>query len=175
MIESKYLKDDLKNIEQLSIIPAFKNLHIRKIAALLKLSKIRQYENGECIIKEEEQDIWLYFLLSGKVRIESKTITICTIDKTGELFGEMRFTDGHSRSASVFAEGKTICLAVDTLAKSRLSSDEEAAGLIALLFKIISRNLSLRLRSSNEELIRTKKELAELKNISQPLLDQNPR
>jgi CRP/FNR family transcriptional regulator, cyclic AMP receptor protein len=161
MIESKYLRDNLKNVEQLTNIPVFKTVGAKKLASLLKLSKIRQYESGECIIRKGEEDSWLYFLLSGSVRVRDRGYPVATIAKAGEIFGEMRLTDGGKRSASVFAENKTICLAVDLDAKDRLNSEREEALLLDLLFAIISRNLSLRLRSVNDEFVRIKDELAE--------------
>ena len=69
MIESKYLKDNLENIQKLMTIPALRNFETRSLAKLLKLSKIREYENGELIIQEGDHDPWLYFLLKGKIRI----------------------------------------------------------------------------------------------------------
>jgi hypothetical protein len=59
MIESKYLKDDMHNIQQLFSIPGLKNFEIESLGKMLRLSKIRQYEDGEPIIKEGDMDLWL--------------------------------------------------------------------------------------------------------------------
>ncbi len=69
MLESKYLKDNIENIQKLLAIPALKNFETKSLQKLLRLSKIREYENGELIIEEGDLDPWLYFLLSGKIRI----------------------------------------------------------------------------------------------------------
>jgi len=142
MLESKYLKDDLRNIQQLLTIPTLKSFETDDLARLLKLSKIRRYENGEIIIQEGDLDQFLYFLLSGKVRISKKGIIIARFEKKGDFFGEMRLIDGLSRSASVYAEGPTVCLAVNLAAKNRLTSDE-AMSLLMLLYKVISEFLSI--------------------------------
>ncbi len=163
MIESKYLKDDIKNIQQLCTIPALKSFETKDLAKLLKLSKIRQYADKESIIEEGGTDKWLYFLLSGKIRISKNSVHISTIDKTGEVFGEMRIIDGLSRSTSIHAEGKTTCLAVDTAAKHRLESDDEAASLLTLLYKVMTEYISIRLRLSNEKLIEAQQEIKRLK------------
>jgi CRP-like cAMP-binding protein len=163
MIESKYLKDDIKNIRQLCTIPALKSFETTDLAKLLKLSKIRQYADGEIIIQEGATDRWLYFLLSGKIRISKNGVHICTIDNAGEVFGEMRMIDGLSRSTSIHAEGNTTCLAVDTAAKHRLESDDEAASLLTLLYKIMAEYISIRLRLSNENLIEAQQEIKRLK------------
>ena len=117
MIESKYLKDNVQNIQRLMGIPGLKDFETRNLAKLLRLSKIREYENGEVIIREGDEDPWLYFLLSGRLIIRKNNIEIGRIDQVGEIFGEMRIIDSLTRSASVYADGKVLCLGVDTSAK----------------------------------------------------------
>jgi len=162
MLESKYLKDDLRNIQQLLAIPTLKSFETEDLLKLLKLSKIRRYEDREVIIREGDLDQWLYFLLSGKVRISKKGIVIGKLEKTGDFFGEMRLIDGLSRSASVHAEGPTICLAVNIAAKNRLAPDE-AMSLLVLLYKMVSEFISIRLRLSNDNLIMAREEILRLK------------
>jgi CRP-like cAMP-binding protein len=165
MIESKYLKENLENIQKLMTIPALKNFETRSLGKLLRLSKVRQYEDGERIIQEGDLDPWLYFLLSGKIRISKENLDIGTIDRKGEIFGEMRIIDSLSRSASVYAVGPTICLAVDTSAKDRLSSEDsidERLDFLLLLYRIFAEYMSIRLRLTNDELIKAKKRVEAL-------------
>lgn len=166
MIESKYLKENIENIQKLMGIPALKNFETKSLGKLLRLSKIRQYEHGERIIKEGDLDPWLYFLLSGKIRISKAGHDIGSIDRKGEIFGEMRIIDSLSRSASVYALGKTICMAVDTSAKERLSGDDtrdEKLDFLLLLYRIFAEYMSIRLRLTNDELIKAKKMTEKLK------------
>jgi CRP/FNR family cyclic AMP-dependent transcriptional regulator len=44
-----------------------KDFETKDLEALLKVSKIRQYEPKEMIIKEGESDKRIYFLISGEV------------------------------------------------------------------------------------------------------------
>ncbi|PIE70907.1 MAG: Crp/Fnr family transcriptional regulator [Deltaproteobacteria bacterium] len=165
MIESKYLKDNIQNIQKLMSIPTLKHFETKNLSKLLKLSKIREYEDGERIIKEGDLDPWLYFLLKGTVEIKKKGIDICTIDTIGEIFGEMRIIDSRSRSASVFAKGKTICLAVDTSAKDKVSGDggyDERLDFLLLLYRIFAEYMSLRLRLTTADLFETKLKLQSL-------------
>lgn len=165
MIESKYLKENLENIQKLMAIPALKNFETRSLGKLLRLSKVRQYEDGERVIQEGDLDPWLYFLLSGKIRISKENLEIGTIDRKGEIFGEMRIIDSLSRSASVYAVGQTICLAVDTSAKDRLSAEDsvdERLDFLLLLYRIFAEYMSIRLRLTNDELIKAKKRIAAL-------------
>lgn len=163
MIESKYLKDNVQNIQRLMAIPGLKDFETRNLAKLLRLSKIREYENGEVIIREGDDDPWLYFLLSGKLVIRKNGIEIGRIDQVGEIFGEMRVIDSLTRSASVIADGKVLCLGVDTSAKGRLSSvsteeRDERLEFLLLLYRIFSEYMSIRLRAVNDELIKAKVE-----------------
>jgi len=161
MIESKYLKDNVQNIQRLMGIPGLKEFETRNLAKLLRLSKIREYENGEIIIREGDNDPWLYFLLSGRLIIKKNNIEIGRIDQVGEIFGEMRVIDSLSRSATVFANGKVLCLGVDTSAQGRISSmnneeRDERLDFLLLLYRIFSEYMSIRLRAVNDELIKAK-------------------
>lgn len=161
MIESKYLKDNVQNIQRLMGIPGLKEFETRNLAKLLRLSKIREYENGEIIIREGDNDPWLYFLLSGRLVIKKNGIEIARIDQVGEIFGEMRVIDSLSRSASVFADGKVLCLGVDTSAQGRVGSisteeRDERLDFLLLLYRIFSEYMSIRLRAVNDELIKAK-------------------
>ena len=165
MLESRYLKDNIDNIEKLLGIPALRNFETKSLQKLLRLSRIREYEDGEVIIQEGALDPWLYFLLSGKIRISKEDMEINTIDKKGEIFGEMRIVDFMKRSASVVAVGKTICLAVDTSAKNRISAQDptdEKLDFLLLLYRIFAEYMSIRLRATNEELITAKKKIKRL-------------
>jgi CRP/FNR family cyclic AMP-dependent transcriptional regulator len=172
MIESKYLKENLENIQRLMTIQALKHFETRNIGKLLRLSKIRQYEDGEAIITEGDRDPWLYFLLSGEIKIVKEDEQIGSIRTRGEIFGEMRIIDDQSRSASVCAVGKVICLAVDTSAKDRLSATDqkdERLDFLLLLYRIFAEYMTARLRLTNEELIKAKKEA---KNYKEMLKDR---
>ncbi len=166
MIESKYLKDNVQNIQRLMAIPGLKDFETRNLAKLLRLSKIREYEDGEVIIREGDNDPWLYFMLSGKVQVSKRGVEISQLNEVGEIFGEMRIVDMMARSATVSAIGPTVCLCVDTSAKGRLSTTEdrdERLDFLLLLYRIFAEYMSIRLRATNDELIRARKDIEELR------------
>lgn len=168
MIESKYLKDNVQNIQRLMTIPGLKEFETRNLAKLLRLSKIREYEDAELIIREGDNDPWLYFLLSGELVIKKRNVEIGRINQIGEIFGEMRIIDSQTRSASVYAVGKTVCLCVDTSAKGRLTQSperDERLDFLLLLYRIFAEYMSIRLRATNDELLRAKMELKEIIDI----------
>ncbi|MDJ0828886.1 MAG: cyclic nucleotide-binding domain-containing protein [Desulfobacterales bacterium] len=162
MLESKFLKDNIENIQKLMSLPPLRNFETKSLRQLLKMSKIREYAHGELIIREGDIDPWLYFLLSGKVRVRKQGVDLFILDNIGDIFGEMRLLDGLDRSASVYAEGKTVCLAVQTSATDRLEVEEEKANFLVTLYRMFSEFVTMRLRLTNEELVRVKKELDHL-------------
>ncbi len=104
-------------------------------------------------------------MLSGKMRGSKEGMEISAIDKKGEIFGEMRIIDSMKRSASVYAVGKTICLAIDTSAKNRISDQDpmdEKLDFLLLLYRMFAEFMSIRLRATNEELITAKKKIKRL-------------
>ena len=166
MIESKYLKNDVKNIQRLFSIPTLQKFEKEALGRLLKLSKIRRYDSNECIIREGDQDPWLYFILSGRVRVEKEGVEIIKINKMGDLFGEMRIVDSSSRSASVYAESPTTCLAINTSGKKGFDisgSGDRDVEFLLLLYRIFAEFVSVRLRITNEELVKAKNQVEELK------------
>ena len=90
---------------------------------------------------------------------------IGSLDKEGEIFGEMRIIDSMSRSASVYAVGQTMCLALDTSAKDRISAQYRAyekLDFLLLLYRIFAEYMSIRLRATNDELVTAKKKTKRL-------------
>lgn len=167
MIESKFLKENIENIQRLMSISALKHFETRNLGKLLRLSKIRQYEAGEAIIHEGDRDTWLYFLLSGEVRISKEGEEISTIGRRGDIFGEMRIIDDRNRSATVTAIEKVVALAVDTSASGRMATSDgkdERLDFLLLLYRIFAEYMTLRLRLTNEELVKSKKEVRALKD-----------
>lgn len=151
MKESDYLDGNLKVINDLAKIPVFEPLKEDDLKTLLRRSKLRRYNSGEAIIEEGNVDFWMYFLVYGKVKITKNNKEISTIRRRGDVFGEMRFIDSAPRSASAYADGETVCLAVDTDYISKLTGDDKVAfGYI--LYRIFAEILAERLRQATREL-----------------------
>jgi len=162
MKETKYLKENIQNIQRLMDIPSLRKFETRNLGNLLRLSKIREYGDGEFIIRQGDVDLWVYFLLYGKITVIKDGVQLQTIDKRGEIFGEMRIISDAERTASIFSVGHTICLAVDTGARERLESQDEVDRFLLLLYQVFSEFIVMRLRLTSEELVKTKKEILKL-------------
>jgi len=144
-------------------IPVFKDFEAASLGELLKISKIRQYENGEQIIEEGQHDPWLYFLHAGRVKIVKRGQVQADLRRCGDVFGEMGMIGGFERSASAFAVGDTTCLATDASKIEDITGKNRLA-FNYILYRIFAEIVTERLKSTTDELVKVKKELAKLKS-----------
>lgn len=157
MKQSEYLIDDRSGIVDLKKIPVFEPLNQEDLQHFMRMSKLRIYKSGETIIEEGRNDAWMYFLIFGKVRIVKQNKEISVITRGGDVFGEMRFIDNSPRSASAYADGDTVCLALDTKYIDQLSGEDKTAfGYI--IYRILSGILAEKLREATRELMQLKGE-----------------
>lgn len=166
MIESDYLKDNNTLTQKLRQIPTLELFDEKDLQGALHLSKIRKYKRGELILEEASYDNWIYFLVSGKVRIVKHGEELSVLRRKGDIFGEMGIIDGSARSASVYAIDETVCLATDASYVDRLSGNDKVA-FCYILFRVFSEFLANRLRLTDEELIKAKEEIARLRTEDQ--------
>jgi CRP/FNR family cyclic AMP-dependent transcriptional regulator len=165
MIESDYLKGNISFVEKLREIPTLSTFSEEELKGLLELSRIRKYEPGELILEEGFFDAWIYFLVSGKVKIVKHGEDVSILQRVGDIFGEMSIIDGSPRSASVYAADKTVCLATDASYIDRLSDNDRIA-FCYILYRIFSEILADRLRLTTEKLIKEKEENKKLRSTS---------
>ena len=164
MIESDYLRDNISYVERLGKMPSLADFSERDLKGILELSKIRKYEPGEVILKEGVFDSWIYFLISGRIKVVKHDESLSILRRTGDVFGEMGIIDGSPRSASVVAIDNTVCLATDASYIDRLSGNDKIA-FSCILYRVFSEMLANRLRLTSEELIKAKEEIEKIKGI----------
>jgi CRP-like cAMP-binding protein len=163
MIESEYLKDNIGFVKKLGQMPTLKPFDEKDLKGLLGLSKIKKYEPGELILKDGFYDNWIYFLVSGKVRIVKHEEELSILKRTGDIFGEMSIIDASPRSASVYAVDETVCLASDASHMDRLTGKDKLA-FCYVLYRLFAEVLANRLRLTSEELIQVKEENKRLRS-----------
>ena len=167
MKESKYLKANEENLKKFLSIPVLKDFETKDLEALLKVSKIRQYEPKEMIIKEGESDKKIYFLISGEVRVFKKNQNIATLRRMGDMFGEMGLIKGTDRTASIYAAAdNTVCLMIEPDYITRLSGNDKIT-FCYILYRGIAGILVDRLKETDENLAQAKLEVVKLKKIIQ--------
>ncbi|WP_029896247.1 cyclic nucleotide-binding domain-containing protein [Desulfohalovibrio reitneri] len=167
MKETSYLKGRDELIGQFRKIPSLHNFENRYLKEILSLSKIRKYEPGETIIEEGQSDRWMYVVISGEVRVLKGGEELSRLRMAGDVFGEMGVIDGQPRSATIEAATHTTCLAMDTSFMDHLS-EEDRHPFHAMLYKLFSEILAVRLRDTGEELTRCRRELAKLRGETPP-------
>ncbi len=165
MIESDYLEENIELFEKLKQIPTLDAFSEKDLEALLQLSKMRTYKPEELILEEGHHDTWIYFLISGKVRVAKDDKDLSFLQRTGDVFGEMGIIDGSPRSASVYAVDETVCLATNSSLIDRFP-DYDKLAFSYVLYRIFSEILANRLRATSEELAETKEENERLKGGS---------
>lgn len=159
MKQSDRFDENLRLIETLKKLPIFNTLDEFHLKDLLKLCKLRQYEKSERIFEENTFDNYIFFLVSGKVRIERTGIVLGFLRRLGDVYGIVEVIDAKPRPASIYAEEDTVCLLMDAAYMDRLPEKDKAVHLY-IIYRIFTEVLSERLRSTTEELIKTKEELA---------------
>ncbi len=162
MKESKFLKDTMQNIEKLLTIPMMKEFETKSLGNILRQSKVRQYEDGEKIFKEGDVGPWLYFLLSGEVRVEKDGEDLATLKRKGDVFGEMGMLTDSYRSASATAVGETICLVTDASLINDFSPNDKLA-FCCILYRVLAEVVTQRLKTASDDIVRLKKENEDLK------------
>lgn len=138
-------------------IEKFKEFSEQELYDFLKAGKLREYQADEIIIKEGNNDCWLYFLISGVLTIKKKGYKISTLRRCGDMFGEMGAIDGSPRSASVLAHSKSLLIGFDALViDQKLKSNQ--ISFCYIIYRIFAEVLAVRLRETTELAVKLEKE-----------------
>jgi len=158
----KYLRESINDMKELIISLPLKRFETKSLKHSLRMSRIGEYEHGELIVDENDADPYIYFLLSGKVRLKKEGTEIGIIDSLGEIFGDVEILNDLVRWGTVYAEGEAVCLAINASSViSRFTSDR-GADILLSLYRVFTEYLAIRLRLLTEELVKTKKEIERL-------------
>jgi CRP-like cAMP-binding protein len=118
------------------------------------IGTVRNFSEGQHIIREGETGDSIFVVLSGRVEIHKaidahrdKHLKELT---EGDFFGEMSFFDGAARSAAVIARGTCRVLELPADALDALARENPAVG--CTIYRNIARDLTRRIRSINDEL-----------------------
>jgi len=126
--------------KELAAIPLFSRLEKDDLERLGKSVVQRKYAKGDIIVKEGEQAVAFYVIVSGRVDMTKGGDKVGE-KRAGEPFGEMALLDGFPRSTTVIAAEDTECLVMtrwDFTAELK-SSNSIALSMLPELSKIIRR------------------------------------
>lgn len=131
---------------------------------VLNSSSYINCEAGDVIIEEGTFDSRIYILLSGAVNVCKDNKVLVTIERSGEVFGEIAVVNEDRRSASVVAaKSNTVCLAVDQKFLQDVKPREEDPAFYAALYEYIARVTAARLQTTSRRLTEVELELRQLK------------
>jgi len=158
MEESPYLKAHASLRQKFEALPLIGSLPTAEQRLVIEASKIRRYDANEMIIYEGVYDSWIYILIQGAVLIEKSGQPLASLDRSGDIFGELCLIDHKTRSASAQASSDCVCLAIDTQQLQTTPIDKRDA-LMAVIYRLFAELLAARLRNANDELVGLKQEL----------------
>ena len=163
MVDNDFTRDNSDTIMHLRKIPAMEAFSDEDLQEFLRFSEVRTYQENELIIAENTRDDRVFYLVSGKAKVVKNGRELIILRRTGDVFGEIGVVSGVARSASVYAAGRTTCVAI------RLSQIENLDERNRLTFKYIlfrgfAEILANRLKRTTDELINAQNKLRRLED-----------
>lgn len=116
---------------------------------LLAAAEIVEIGDGELLIRRDEPNRELFFLVEGQLEVtvpqsDSMTFSPMLRIRPGSVVGEIAFLDGGARSASVWSRGPTVLFALEKNAYAAFRRDHPA--LACDLMQAVAQVLAVRLR-----------------------------
>ena len=99
--------------KQISNTLLFKDLSVKQLDLIARLSLKIEYHDQEVIIKEGDQGDLLHILTSGCVSFRKANKEYARIDKSGDIFGEGSLLTGERRRATCVSIGKTEVISIN--------------------------------------------------------------
>ncbi len=155
-------KNSVDIIEKIKTLPALESFDEEDLKELLRVSKIVRYDPGELIVDEASYDGWIYYLIHGKVRIAKKGTELASLQRTGDVFGEVGNMGNGELSVSVFAQEETTCLKIDISHVDGLPSENRYVFRYAI-FRGFAEVMAKRLRITTEKYLQAKEEIDKLR------------
>jgi len=158
------IQDSDKIISLLARMPLLKQFSREQLGLILDFTSIRIYEFGESIIEEGSLERTFFIMISGAAYVLKNGVQIAAFDKPGDIFGEMTIIDGSARSASIVAQERTICIAIDAAFLERAEDTPQILMVQNILYRAIAGLLAGRIRAMNTDCIALRKELDAVKS-----------
>lgn len=163
MKEFAYIHEEGKLPDLLANVPFFESFNDGHLNDILYSSYFLQCDPGDRIIEEGQDDQRIFILLSGKADVFKSGERIATLERSGEVFGEIAVVSGEKRVATVVATTPTLCLVIDQQFLQELKPESTNASYYAALYGFLSRVLVERLKQAASRLVEVERELEELK------------
>lgn len=157
------LRESVDFLEKIKTLPTLQCFDEQDLKELLRISKITRYEPGELIIEENKYAGWIYYLITGRVRIVKNDTDSATLRRTGDVFGDLGPMGSGDLTASVYAVDETTCLKFNISKIDGLPNENRFVFRYAI-FRGFAEVLAKRLSITTEKYLKTKEELDRLRH-----------
>ena len=155
---SEKLNNSVDLIEKIKTMPALESFDDNDLKELLRISKIVRYAPKELIVDESSYDGWIYYLISGRVRIVKSGNELAVLRRTGDVFGEVGGMGSGDLSVSVYALEEATCLKIDISSVDGLPNENRWV-FRYVIYRGFAEVLAKRLRITTEKFLSAKEEL----------------
>ncbi len=130
------------NRQTIANSPLLGNFTLAECKRVLLLGVVEQRLSGETVVSQGDRTQDMYLLLEGEANVLSQQTVLSQL-KPGDIFGEMAFVTGESRTADVVARTDISILKLDHSALSRILKRFPKVGckLLLNISQILSRRL----------------------------------
>ncbi len=127
-----------------------------RLRAMLARSEVQSFPRGQVIIREGQRSDRMFFLIAGAVRVSKQGEAVCTLERVGDVFGEVGALTGKVRSATVTAIERVTCVVAEPDTGTGMEAGKE--GELADAFQRALTNLLVkRLQETTVELASAKR------------------
>ncbi|KER33606.1 hypothetical protein T265_00500 [Opisthorchis viverrini] len=123
LVLSHAAKQRRQFVKLLNSVHILKELGSNDLMNLADALVKRTYEDGECIVKQGDRGLEMYFVMEGKVIVKKDTSAgVITVSELGEgqYFGELALLSDEPRAASVYSVGTSVLAVLDVQSFERL-------------------------------------------------------
>ncbi len=125
---------------------AFAGLDDEQIAKLLRAADWREVAVGDSITRQDAPVEALYFMLSGRVRVEVDGVTIAHLEH-GAFIGEIAYLTGNPATALVVVEEPSRLLAFSRVRMAKvMAGDKDING---IFYQVLGQDLAHKMRQTN--------------------------
>ncbi|GAA33257.1 cAMP-dependent protein kinase type II regulatory subunit [Clonorchis sinensis] len=123
LVLSHAAKQRRQFVKLLNSVHILKELGSNDLMNLADALVKRTYGDGECIVKQGDRGLEMYFIMEGKVIVKKDTPAgVITVSELGEgqYFGELALLSDEPRAASVYSLGTSVLAVLDVKSFERL-------------------------------------------------------
>jgi serine/threonine protein kinase len=135
----------------LRFLAFFKDFSDAQITEVVNASEWKEFEKGEIIVTEGEQETAFYIIAKGGVDVVKNDQAVGAM-KQGDCFGEIAFLTRQPRNATIVARTEVSLMSVSTSLMEKASTDTQLR-----YYRIFLENLIARLSQATDKLVEAEK------------------